>query len=59
MNITGAGFGEIDQDQPFKSQRHNAGSLANGTAALTPPAAWGGGPVALQIGAPPVNRRSP
>ena len=42
--------------QPFTGQRHNGGSLANGTVELTPPAAWGDGPVALHIGALPLKR---
>jgi hypothetical protein len=40
--------------QPFTGKRQAAGTLANGTAQLTPPADWGKGPVVFHVGAPPV-----
>jgi hypothetical protein len=36
--------------QPFTGQRRDMDALASGTNYLSPPADWGSGPIALQVG---------
>jgi hypothetical protein len=40
---------EAEWYQPFTGERAEAGELGAGVVELTPPAAWGGGPVALRV----------